>query len=175
MIAARAGALLTAPLAWRGAALVAAALAVASQLVAPTRLTVAAPASPVPAALHLGNSGSTALPKPAEYAAIAEHPLFYPTRRPWVPPPPAAAPDRPAPPPKGASSLENYQLTGVVIGARGRTAVLKVKSGGKTVILDEGQKLDGWTLRAIGPDGLHFEAAGASIDLKFQSPRWPHS
>ncbi|HEU0155380.1 MAG TPA: hypothetical protein VFQ82_04865 [Stellaceae bacterium] len=66
-------------------------------------------------------------------------------------------------------------MTGVVIGARGRTAVLKAKSGGKTVILGEGQKLDGWTLRAIGLDSLHFEAAGATFDLKFQSPRWPHS
>ncbi|MGH7065378.1 MAG: hypothetical protein ACREET_14990 [Stellaceae bacterium] len=175
MIVQSAGALLTAPLVWRSALVVAAALAAASQIAAPTKLTVAAPASLAPSAAAEAAGRAAVLPRQASYAAIAEHPLFYPTRQPWVAPASPAAPDRPVPPPKGASSLENYQLTGIVIGAHGRTAVLKTKSGSKTVILTEGQKLDGWTLRAIGPDQLRFEAAGSSFDLKFQSPRWPHS
>lgn len=173
MILRRAEGWLDMPLVWRGAAMLAAAIVVAAQMLSPARLT---PSASIPSASAAAPVSSNRGPTAAapSYPAIAAHPLFYPTRQAWVPPPEPALPQQPAAP-KGLASLDNYQLTGVVIGARGRTAVLKAKSGNKTLILTEGQKLDGWTLRAIRHDKLHFEAGSSSFDLQFQSPRWPHN
>ena len=110
------------------------------------------------------------------YPAIAEHPLFYPTRQPWVPPPPKPAPPAPqAQAPTAPHPLQKYQLVGIVISEGMRTALLKPTDGSKTVVISEGQDLNGWTLREISRDALHFESAGATYDLKFPTPRWPRS
>ena len=104
-----------------------------------------------------------------DYPGIAEHPLFSPSRRPWAPPPkPLADAAPPAPklaPPSG------YTVAGVIVGDDVRRALLKPSGGGPIVILREGQEVDGWTLRAIGPDRLQFEMDGSVYDLGFPAPR----
>lgn len=167
-------ALLTEPLGWRTTVVLLAGVAAVWQLAAPTELPVSAPPTDVPAAVP-PIAGSAAPVSPA-YPAIAEHPLFYPTRQPWVPPPPKAAPPAPqAPAPTAAHPLQKYQLVGVVISQGARTALLKPSDGGKTVAISEGQQLNGWTLREITRDTAHFESAGDTYDLKFPTPRWPRS
>ena len=64
---------------------------------------------------------------------------------------------------------------GVLISEGARTALLKPSDGGKTVFISEGQQLNGWTLREITRDALHFESGGNAYDLKFPTPRWPRN
>ena len=167
-------AFLTEPLGWRSAVVLLAGVAAAWQLAAPTELPVSAPPTDVPAAVP-PIAGSAAPASPA-YPAIAEHPLFYPTRQPLVPPPPKATPPAPqAPAPTAVHPLQKYQLVGVVISQGARTALLKSSDGGKTVAISEGQQLNGWTLREITRETAHFESSGDTYDLKFPTPRWPRS
>lgn len=173
MILWRAIAFVTAPLSWRSAVVLAAGLAAAAQLVAPTEPTVSGPPPIAPAAAPSLTNRPVVRGLP-NYPDIAGHPLFYPTRQPWAPPAVPVSSGPPAPAPKELPPLQNYQLSGVVISAERRIAVLKAKDGGKTVMIAEGQDLDGWKLRRITRDAAHFTAGGSVYDLKFPSPRWPH-
>jgi hypothetical protein len=165
---------LTGPLGWRSAVMLLAALSAVWQLAMPIQLPLSALA-PSPPAAEPAAADPAAQVSPA-YPAIAEHPLFYPTRQPWVPPPPKATPPvAQAPAPAAAHPLQKYQLIGTVISQGARTALLKPSDGGKTVTVSEGQQLNGWTLREIGRDAAHFEAGGESYDIKFPTPRWPRS
>ena len=161
--------LAAAPLAWRGLLLAAAGIAAAAQLVLPSTIPIYRPAPASPALLS---------PQPADqprpntvYPEIAEHPLFYPTRLPFVgpktPEPAAAAVPRITP-------LRDYALIGIIVSKGIRIALLRPNAGGKTVFATEGQAVDGWTVREIRPDRLHFENGATSFDLRFVSPRWPH-
>jgi hypothetical protein len=170
----RAIAFITEPLGWRSAVMLLAGLTAVWQLAMPTRLPVSA-LVPSPPAAAPSAPDRVALVSPA-YPAIAEHPLFYPTRQPWVPPPPKAAPPAPpAPTPTAVHPLQKYQLVGIVISEGARAALLKSSDGGKTVTVSEGQQLHGWTLREITRDALHFESGGDAYDIKFPTPRWPRS
>jgi len=165
-------AFLTETLGWRSAVVLLAALTAVWQLATPTQLPVSALA-PSPPAAAPAVADPVIQVSPA-YPAIAEHPLFYPTRQPWVPPPPKPAPPAPqAQAPTAPHPLQKYQLVGIVISEGMRTALLKPTDGSKTVVISEGQDLNGWTLREISRDGLHFESAGAGYDIKFPTPRWP--
>jgi hypothetical protein len=167
-------AFLTETLGWRSAVVLLAALTAVWQLATPTQLPVSALAPGPPTAAPAA-ADPVAQVAPA-YPAIPEHPLFYPTRQPWVPPPPKAAPPAlPAPAPTAVHPLQKYQLVGIVISEGARTALLKSSDGGKTVAISEGQQLNGWTLREISRDAAHFESAGDAYDLKFPTPRWPRS
>ncbi len=168
MTAERARAALVAPLLWRGALAALTAGVVVAELNRPWQTP--APAVPMLAAPGEGSrQGRPHQIAAADAAAIAEHPLFFPSRRPWVAPaqnplpPPAAAPDR-APP-------SGYTLIGVILGDAVRRAVLRRADAQKTMIVSEGEDVDGWTLRAIRPDGLRFEANGAAYEMAFPGPR----
>jgi hypothetical protein len=100
------------------------------------------------------------------YAAIAEHPLFYPSRMPWVPPPPP----QPEPVSTAPSPLTNYALVGVIVSGHTRSALIKPPGANKTITLEEGQELDGWTLQQITRDRLHFAAGSASYEMAFRKP-----
>jgi len=100
------------------------------------------------------------------YAAIAEHPLFYPSRMPWVPPPPP----RPEPVSTAPSPLTNYALVGVIVSGHTRSALIRPPGANKTITLGEGQELDGWTLQQITRDRLYFAAGGVSYEMDFRKP-----
>ena len=160
----------TAPLAWRAVLVLAAALAVATLWIAPRE-----PVQYTPAPAGGNNAPKAGNPAGARaartYPAIAEHPLFYPTRQPWTaPPPPAAATTtaQTAPVP-----LANYILSGVVITNTNRVALLKSSNTAKTIALTEGRELDGWTLREIGRERLRFESGGATYEMSFPVAQKP--
>jgi hypothetical protein len=141
----------------------------AAQLVLPSTMSIYRPA-PASPALSSPQPGDQRLPNPI-YPAIAEHPLFYPTRMPYV------RPKTPEPAAAGVPTLlplHDYTLIGIVVSQGVRMALLRPNAGGKTVFATEGQAIDGWTLREIRPDRLHFANGAASLDLRFASPRWPH-
>jgi hypothetical protein len=167
MTARRLAALAAGPIAWRNLAVLAALLAAAVQLAMPMRLPDAGPAA--------ASAGAAALPAPppprraAGYPAIAEHPLFSPTRKPYVPPP-APAPAATA----AATALHDYLLLGVVVEGNTGIALLKPPGGDDTIRAVPGQTIAGWKLREITPDTLEFENGAARFALRFPHPRWPH-
>jgi hypothetical protein len=154
----------TGSLAWRGLLVLLLAGGAVAQLLLPSSL----PLPPRTGATAHATSGTTvATPPSTFYAAIAEHPLFDPTRSPYVAPKPAAPPAAPA-----LSPLREYTLLGIVIGNGARVAFLKPPADGKTVIATEGQAIDGWTLRRITPGRLRFENGAAGYDMRFAGTRW---
>lgn len=159
------------PLAWRSVAAMTAALLVAAELTAPQPLLPELlPRSGAAPLEKLAQKPTTASSRAVTYAAIAEHPLFYPSRQPWIAPPPPSvgkkttSQTRPAP-------LGNYTLVGIVISDSNRSALLKSSNPPRTIILSEGQTIDGWTLREISHERLHFDAGDSTYDMSF--PRLP--
>jgi hypothetical protein len=160
----------TTPLSWRTVLVLAAVLAVASEWIAPRELAQYAPALGTPINVPVEGGPATA-PSTGTYPAIAEHPLFYPTRHPWAPPPPPAT--APAAAQTGPAPLANYILGGVVITNANRLALLKSSNTAKTIALTEGRELDGWTLREIGRERLRFEFGGATYEMRFPLAQKP--
>jgi hypothetical protein len=168
MMMTRPGPLFTA-IAWRAAALLFVCTMLAAEL---------SGALDMPAGQRIAHVGNPAVPpavpvptaQPPANDIIAQHPLFHPSREPWVPPPTPAPSLRPVNLPPAAPAvqpLRNYTLTGLVLSGVTRSALIRAANGNKTIVLREGQILDGWTLKGIGSDGLHFEASGSQFDLRF--------
>jgi hypothetical protein len=149
------------PLAWRGLLVLAAGLALAAEV------AIRWEQAPGVAPAMLAGPGEKLGPAPSSpgvYAAIGEHPLFQPSRSPWTAPPaPSMVRTPPAP--------TDYVLTGVVISDSGRSAIVRPGNAPKTVLISEGQTLNGWTLRRIDAAGLHFEAGNQAFDLGFPNIR----
>jgi hypothetical protein len=155
------------PLAWRSLAVIAGATAAAALLTTPLRLPLSGPIS----------AASSAAPRPADapprqavlYPAIAAHPLFSPTREPYVPPKvpaPATVAEQ--------SALHEYLLLGTVVEGVTSVAILKPPGSREAIRAVPGQTIAGWKLRRITPDALQFENGAARFALHFPSPRWPH-
>ncbi len=85
-------------------------------------------------------------------ATVLARPLFSRSRR--TPPMPASAPLPPPPP-----SLPVPRLAGVSGGLERR--VFLTRANGKTAVLSLGEMLDGFVVRAIGPDSTTLEGLGA--------------
>lgn len=105
----------------------------------------------------------------SEFRAVAMRPLFYPTRKPWVPPP-IPEPPPPAPTPVATPPpLTSYTLVGVVISGNVRSALVKGEAN-KVVTLSEGQEIDGWTLQSITPERLLFRTGDTMFELTGRKP-----
>ncbi|WP_048863293.1 hypothetical protein, partial [Acidisphaera rubrifaciens] len=100
------------------------------------------------------------------YPAIAEHPLFYPSRTPWTPPPPPP----PAPAAPARSPLTDYVLVGVIVSGQARSALIRPPGTAKIIRLAEGQDLAGWKLEEITRNQLRFAAGGSTYDMTFPRP-----
>lgn len=101
--------------------------------------------------------------KKSGYLAIAAHPVFFASRKPWEPPPPPEPePVVPEPP-----SLAAFQAVGVIVSGATRFALVK-PSGDETItILAQGQEFEGWTLQDISQERLHFVAGKTEYDMIF--------
>ena len=120
----------------------------------PTTGPLAAPPASAP------TSALTALPPLAGYSAIVERPLFAPSRRP--------APG--AQPALGQSIESRYRLLGIV--ATGPKKKAFVADGAHRIEITEGETLDGWMVKEIGPDRivLSSPAGEAALKLKPAAP-----
>lgn len=148
-------------LTWRIVLVLAAATAAMTEMVYPWEQ----PSGMAPPLLNrAAEPGQMAPPAHSAYPAIAEHPLFQASRSPWMAPPPPspAAPADAIPPPGG------YTLTGVVLSGDQRSAIVQSTGTANVRVILEGETLDGWTLRRIDADGLHFEAGSQTFDLAFK-------
>jgi hypothetical protein len=152
------------PMAWRSTVVVALAVTLAAMIVLPTELPSSEALS---AAAPQGEAitSKPVVPQDVTYPAIAEHPLFSPTRQPWAPPPPPqAAPEQ------GPGPLADYRLVGVIVSDGMRRALVKSMRDSKTIGLAEGEQLEGWTLREIGSQQLRFTVQDSSYDMRFTKP-----
>ena len=158
---------LQSPLGWRCGLVLAALAVVIFELSMPSSL----PDAPTVGKLGVPESSSAALPSSiGNYGAIGESPLFMASRKPWAPPPPvpvvppAISPSPPRlssrPPPSG------YALVGMVLSGETRRALIR-PSNGPTVMLSEGDAIEGWKLQKIQDGVVHFVADGESFDLAF--------
>ncbi len=98
---------------------------------------------PKPAVLLVADPGFTMKPLD-DFTEIARRPLFIPSRRPL---PPATEPPRPR-----MVERHRFTLTGVVIVADERMAVLQRRRSRKVLRVVEGQQIDRWLVEAIMPD-----------------------
>jgi hypothetical protein len=115
---------------------------------------------PVPATRPLaappaGGAAPTLLPLPplATYAAIVERPLFAPSRR-----PPSGVGAT-----QGAAIESRYRLLGIV--AAGPRKKAFVADGARRVEIGEGDALDGWTVKEIGPDRVKLASPSGETAL----------
>jgi hypothetical protein len=157
-------------LGWRFAALAVAAALVAVLLTMPSEQFGAPEPVSEPAIPRRANEPAAEAPaaRAMEYPAIAEHPLFYPTRKPWTPPP--APPPEPPPTVVAAPSpLTNYFLVGVVVSDSMRSALVREQPN-KILTLSEGQEIEGWTLKEITPERLFFTAGNATYEMTGRKP-----
>jgi type II secretory pathway component PulC len=73
-----------------------------------------------------------------------------------------------SPPPAPKRALPpNYTLGGTILSGDTRNALLRQTNGNKTLVVREGQVLEGWTLRKIKEGHVVFEADGAVFELAF--------
>ena len=103
----------------------------------------------------------------AALANFVELPLFDPARR--LPPPPPPAPvvvNVPAPPP--AEQPPTLQLVGIIRGKRD-LAIVHQNGAEKTVILRNGELLDGWTI-VVNALGVTLKNGDRSIGYAIFAP-----
>jgi len=118
------------------------------------------------AALRLAEPDITS---PISVVALAERPLFYPTRRPLPPPPPPQVVAPPPPP----DPLDFTVVQGLVAGDAGVVLVSVRGSPGRLTV---GQKVGDWELTAVAPQSATFRRNGVQRELRlvlsaFGSPK----
>lgn len=136
-------------------------------------LRAAPPRSDLRPPPHLARATATAAvaePDDNELTAILARPLFNPSRRPVAA---AAIAD---------AAMEVPRLAGIVIDRSGRSAIFAAVDHPKPLVLREGGRLGGWSLRAIeasavtlaGPDGTRVLHLGFAKQAAPQpSPQQP--
>ncbi len=108
------------------------------------------------------NSRPLRIDAPADYAEVAQRPLFVAGRR----PPAAEAAATSA----QVQTLNTYTIVGIVAAPDRAVAVLRNPSGA-TVHLRAGQAIEGWTLETIEPNKLIFVSGGQRQELAIKSDK----
>ena len=116
--------------------------------------TPAAPARQPPPSL---DAAIPTLPPPSAYSAIAERPLFSPSRRP--------APNTPV---ISDSSVARYRLLGLVTAGGARHAL--IADGNRRLEISEGSLLDTWTVLRIEPDRVVLTSPQGEASLRMERP-----
>lgn len=129
--------------------------------------SVGAQAPPTPAAPARGAVYPVRLEKLDSYAAIAERPLFSPTRRP-AEPAPDTAPSQPR------KSLARFVLSGVIIvSPEEKIALLRESKSPSAQRLSEGDEIAGWRIDKILPDRVILISGDKTAEIELWSDRQP--
>lgn len=102
-------------------------------------------------------SSPPANPPMSTFTEIVARPLFEPSRR----PPPPKPPDSPTP---SVPALQPFDLIGVVLSPRGRTALLRPRAKGDVLRVVEGQKISGWKVSEIRSTHVILQRGDSSED-----------
>ncbi len=111
------------------------------------------------------------MPPSAAFSEIAARPVFIPTRRP-IPPPAALsvattpAPPPPPPPPVPPPEI-NMTLVGIMIGDKGRFALVRPAGSQTVTTLAQGQEIGGWRVFLILPDRIVLRAGATEAEVAF--------
>ena len=103
----------------------------------------------------------------SQFLAMLDRPLFSPNRRPPPPPPPPPA-EVPPPPP---DYLADAVLTGVYVGADGKSGGIIIKFQGKDKSLPLRGVLDGWTLSSVADNRVYFTRGGETKEITLQKAK----
>jgi type II secretory pathway component PulC len=87
------------------------------------------------------------------YAEVVTRPLFSPTRRPPVV--------------VGPGNLSEFKLTGTIISAQGRYALLSQRSRPKIERIVQGQAFQGWLVKSIDPGHVILERDGILAEMGY--------
>jgi hypothetical protein len=98
------------------------------------------------------------------YARILARPIFFKSREPFVPAPPAPLVAKTAPPSSGVDP--NLILGGVMIGSNVRKAYLFSRGNAGAAWLSEGEEFMGWHIRSIDGTSAKLEQKDRHIDLQ---------
>jgi general secretion pathway protein N len=104
-------------------------------------------------------------------SAIAERPIFSPSRRPHAPVVlalAAAEPLKPVPPPE--PTHPPLVLVGTVIGESRQIGIFLKETTKEIVRLVTGEGRDGWVLRSVDKVGVQFERGGRTATLVLRPP-----
>jgi len=158
----------TLALLWRGiVVLFAGYVAFVAWIVSPKDISASVPALRARVPSQPVQPTNESVPKAdVDHTAIAEYPLFYPSRKRWVPPAPPEAP----PVVQEPTPLTGYAVVGVIISSDSRSALVRPPGASKVLTRGEGQELGGWTLKEITRDRLRFAAGNATYDMSFPKP-----
>ena len=141
----------------RGMALLAVlVLALAGGLYAESTQPIVATRSPVPTNHGQANArpDPTFVMQPRDaYAEVVTRPLFTPTRRPPVV--------------VGPGNLSEFKLTGTVISAQGRYALLAQRARPKIERIVQGQTFQGWLVKSIDSDHVILERDGNLAEMGY--------
>jgi hypothetical protein len=141
---------------------------------APQQSAAAAPLPPAPD-FHLA---AQALPE--AYKAALERPLFHPGRRPFaersvIAAAAAAAAAKMTPPqapPVPAQTVllppQGLTLRGTIVSGPFRSAIFERAAKRDYIRIEEGEKLDGWTLAKVTRSGILLRAGGQELALKLE-------
>jgi hypothetical protein len=110
------------------------------------------------------------MPPNAAFSEIAARPVFIPTRRPIPLPtaPSAAAAPAPTPQPSPAPPPEiAVTLVGIMIGDKGRFALVRPAGSQTVTMLAQGGEIGGWRVFLILPDRIVLRAGATEAEVAF--------
>lgn len=103
---------------------------------------------------------------------LQERPLFWDSRRAYVPPPPPPEP-KPQPaavkkPDPAQTVFKDTRLLGIYAGGQKPGAIFEHK--GERIRLNRQESIEGWQLVALGPSWVEFSSDGQSFKLEIKYP-----
>jgi hypothetical protein len=107
-------------------------------------------------------------PKPLTvYGGILAQPIFFKSRQPFVPPPPAPPPVPQAPAPPSPPAVDpGLVLAGVILAADIKKAYLVNKADSQGIWASEGESFMGWTVQSIDAGSAKLVQANRTLDLR---------
>jgi hypothetical protein len=122
-------------------------------------------------------AGALQLPEAGDFSETFQRPLFTPSRRKIIPPPPvpqpldvAVAPVEQAPAPVDVASAAAPSLLGISIQGGAGKALLRVAGSDAAVWYTSGETVDGWTVSAIDKDQAVLERDGKVARIQLHPP-----
>jgi hypothetical protein len=109
-------------------------------------------------------------PSPESFHDVTDRPLFIADRRLPKPAPPTPV-LQPVIPAVALGNLDQIVLTGVLVAADHRSAMVARLQDAKVTILREGDMFQGWRVKHIEPGLVLFEGNGATKELQFPKPQ----
>jgi hypothetical protein len=107
----------------------------------------------------------------AAYRETLAHPVFYKTRQPFIPPPPAPPPAAPKPAALPVPADPGIALGGVAINSDLRKVYLLSKANSLGTWVGEGEAFMGWTVQSVGPEGAKLRQADRELRLELYPSR----